>query len=78
MAVKCNLFLYAPKQLNQDFANICNWFGDNKLTIHFGDDKIKTILFASKRNIQIKQHSRVTYLGCIPDEIMSWEPRLIK
>ena len=61
MAVKCNLFLYAndtclvfqsknvqdiEKQLNEDFANICDWFVDNKLSIHFGEDKTKSILFA--------------------------------
>ena len=55
MAVKCNLFLYANnkrlvfqsnivkeigKQLNEYFANICDWFVDNKLSIHFGEDKI--------------------------------------
>ena len=92
MAVKCDLFLYADdtclvfqsknvkdieKQLNEDFANICDWFVDNKLSIHFREDKTKSILFASKRrikkpqkleiiynNIRIKQHSRLTYLGC--------------
>ena len=101
MAVKCDLFLYADdtclvfqsknvkdieKQLNEDFANICDWFVDNKLSIHFGEDKTKSILFASKRkikklqkleiiynNIRIKQHSRVTYLGCILEETMSGE-----
>ena len=36
------------KQLTEDFANICDWFVDNKLSIHFGEDKIKSILFASK------------------------------
>ena len=50
MAVKCNLFLYADNtcllfqsknvkdiemQLNEGFANICDWFVDNKLSIHF-------------------------------------------
>ena len=58
----------------------------NKLSIHFGEDKAKLILFASKfknknikkhstkyRNIQIKQHSRVKYLGCLMDETMSGE-----
>ena len=40
------------KQLNEDFANICDWFVDNKLSIHFGEDKIKSILFAFKRNIK--------------------------
>ena len=49
-----NLFLYArdrclvfqsknvkdiKKQLNEDFANICDWFVDNKLSIRFGEDK---------------------------------------
>ena len=52
-AVKYNLFLYADdsclvyqhkdineteKQLNVDFSNICDWFVDNKLSIHFGED----------------------------------------
>ena len=61
------------KQLNWDFKNICEWFVDNRLSIHFGEDKTKSILFASickikkvpklninHRNIQIKQHSKVT------------------
>ena len=101
MAVKYNMFLYAEdiclvfqsknvkdieKQLNKDFANICDWFVNRKLSIHFGEDKTKSILFASKRkikklqkleiiynNIRIKQHSRVTYLGCILEETMSRE-----
>ena len=100
-AVKCNLFLYAndtclifqhkdineiEKHLNKDFESICDWFVDNKLSIHFGDDKTKSILFASKfkikkvrklniknGNIQINQHSKVKYLGCILDETMSGE-----
>ena len=58
----------------------------NKLSIHFGEDKTKSILFASKfkrkniknfhikyRDIQIKQHFKVKYLGCLLDEIMSGE-----
>ena len=101
IAVKCNLFLYADytclvfqgknvkdieKQLNEDLAHICDWFVGNKLSIHFGEDKTKSILFASKskikklqkleiifNNIQIKQHSRVTYLGCILEETISGE-----
>ena len=67
MAVKCTLFLYADdtclvfqnkdvkdieKQLNEDFANICDWFIDNKLSIHLGEDKTKSILFASKRKVK--------------------------
>ena len=70
------------KQLNKDFENVYDWFVDNKLSMHFGDDKTKSILFASKRkiksawklnvkynDIKIKQHSQVTYLGCALDEI---------
>ena len=62
-AVKCDLFLYADdtclvcqhkdinkieNQLNEDFSNMCDWFVDNKLSMHFGEDEIKSILFASK------------------------------
>ena len=61
-AVKYGLFLYADdsylvcqhkdvneieKQLNVDFSNVCDWFVDNNLSIHFGEDKTKTV-FASK------------------------------
>ena len=37
------------KRLNEDFENLCDWFVDNKLSIHFGEDKTKSILFANKR-----------------------------
>ena len=55
-AVKSNLLLYADdsclmyqhkdiaiikKILNEDFQNISDWFVDNKLSIHFRDDKTK-------------------------------------
>ena len=33
-------------QLNRKFSNICDRFVDNKLSIHFGEDKTKSILFA--------------------------------
>ena len=66
-AVKSNVFLYTEdscfidhhrdvekieKQLNKDFWNVCDWFVDNKLRIHFGEDKTKSILFASKHKIK--------------------------
>ena len=98
-AVKYNLFLYADdtclvcqhkdineieKQLNKDFENICDWFVDNKLSIHFGNDITKSILFVTKfkikkvrklnikyGDIQVKQHSKVKYLVCMLDETMS-------
>ena len=79
------------KRLNEDFENLCNWFVDNKLSIHFGEDKIKSILFASKRrakntrqlnikykDINKKQHPEVTYLGCVLDQTMSGESMALK
>ena len=104
-AVKYNLFLYADdtclvcqhndineieKQLNKDFENICDGFANNKISIHFGDDKTKSILFATKSkikkvrklnikygDIQIRQHSKVKYLGCILDKTMSGETMVL-
>ena len=74
------------EQLNSDFTSLCEWFIDNKLSVHFSEEKTKSILFGTKRqlkdqrdlnlkygDIEIKQHSRVTYLGCILDNILSGE-----
>ena len=36
------------KVLNENFENICDRFVDNILSIHFGDYKTKSILFASQ------------------------------
>ena len=79
------------KHLNKGFENTCDWFLDNKLIIYFGEEKTKSILFASKRrsnnvrqlnikynHINIMQHSQVTYLGCVLDERMSCEPMTLK
>ena len=77
--------------LNNDFENICDWFVDNKLSINFGEDNTNSNLFASQskiktkkklnikyQDIEIKQHSQVTYLGCFMDETMSGEPMALK
>ena len=100
-AVTCDLLLYADDsylvfhgkyvdtvefQLNQDFITLCDWFVDNKLSIHFGEDKTKSIIFGSHRkmknlrdldirrgDIKIKQYTQVTYLGCILDSKLSGE-----
>ena len=74
------------EQLNLDFTSLFEWFIDNKLSVHFGEEKTKSILFGTKRqlkdqrdlnlkygDIEIKQHCRVTYLGCILDNILSGE-----
>ena len=67
MADKCNLFLYVDdtclvfqskkvkdieKQLNEDFANICNWFVDNKLI--FTSVRIKLSPYFSLLNVRSK------------------------
>ena len=65
-AVDCDLFLYADdsclvyqhkdvskieQNLNKNFSNICDWFVDNKLSIHFGEDNTKFILFGTKQKL---------------------------
>ena len=72
-------------------GNLCDWFVDNKLSIHSGEDKTKSFLFARKRkakgihqlnikykDINMKQNSEVTYLGCVLDETTSGEPMTLK
>ena len=59
-AVGCEMLLYADDtclvfqakdlgtisdRLNTEFNKLCDWFVDNKLSIHFGEDKTKSILF---------------------------------
>ena len=40
------------KVLNNDLENVCYWFVDNKLSIHVGEDKTKSILFASQHKVK--------------------------
>ena len=105
-AVNSDLLLYADdtcliytgkdintieEQLNTDFSSLCDWFVDNKLIVHFGEEKTKSILFGTKRqlknqrdldlrygDLKIKQHSKVTYLGCILDNDLSGESMATK
>ena len=98
-AVHSDLFLYADDsgltyqhknvhtiehQINKDFANLCEWFADNKWSIHFDEYKTKCILFEFKQKnagklnamyngFEIKQYLKVTYLGCLLDKKMSPE-----
>ena len=78
-------------QLNKDFNSLCEWFIDNKLSIHFGEEKTKSILFGTKQllhkgkslnirygDTEIKQHTKVTYLGCILDNDLSGESMVTK
>ena len=65
-AVHCDLFLYADdsclvyqyknvkeieRNLVKNFSNVCDWFVDNKLSIHFGEGKTKCILFGTKHRL---------------------------
>ena len=72
--------------LNTNFNSLCDWFVENKLSIHFGDDKTKTIVFGSKRRLKtldkldirrdetkISQCNKITYLECILDDNLSGE-----
>ena len=82
------------KELTKTFCNTRDWFVDNKLSIHFGEDKTKSILFSTKNkkkdigtleileikygNNNIKQYSKVIYLGCEIDENLSGEAMAFK
>ena len=64
-AVDCDLYLFADDaclvytgtdikaieyNLDKNFNSLCDWLVENKLSIHFGGDKTKSILFGTKRN----------------------------
>ena len=69
--------------LNKEFSSLCQWFIGNKLSIHFGEDKTKSVLFSKKRGLKeinislagcsIKKHETVEYLGCQLDSKSSGE-----
>ena len=40
------------EQLNTDFSSLCDWFIDNKPNVHFRDEKTKSILFGTKRQLK--------------------------
>ena len=77
-AVSSDLLLYADdsclifqhkhvteieKHLNNDFSNLCEWFLDNKLSIHFGEDKTNSILFGTKRKLRKVGKLNITNQG---------------
>ena len=78
-------------RLNTDFNSLCDWFVDNKLSIHFSEDKTKCIVFGTNRkiknlreldirrgDIKIKQHPQVVYLGCTLDRTLSGDAMATK
>ena len=79
------------KVLNKEFSSLCEWFIDNKLSMHFRDDKTKTIFFSrmksppklsiSNGDYSLKQHNTVEHLGCYLDSNLnrdSMARRLLK
>ena len=78
-------------KLNNDFNTLCDWFVDNKLSIHFGEEKTKSILFSPKNlrkraepivikrhDVTLKQFSTVEYLGCLLDDTLSGQEMALK
>ena len=63
-AVKCELLLYADDTClifqHNDIKKI-DWFVHNKLSIHFGEDKTKSILFSSKRKVKKASPLNIQY-----------------
>ena len=40
------------KQILRDFSCLCDWFVDNKLSLHFDQGKIKSILCGTKHKLR--------------------------
>ena len=49
------------KQLIRDFSGLCDWFVDNKLSIHFRQDKTKSILFGTKHKLRNGKSINIVY-----------------
>ena len=73
---------------NKELGNVCNWFIYSKLSVHFGEDKTKCILFIRDKNLpelnitrnnnSTKQCRIVEYLGCYLDTNLSGESIAMK
>ena len=48
-------------QLNKDFNSLCEWFIDNTLSIHFGEEKTKSILFGTKQLLHKGKSLNIRY-----------------
>ena len=75
-AVDCELFLYADDsclvyqhrdvkaidtKLNKNVSNVCDWFVDSKVSIHFGEDKTRCILFGTKKRLKQDDNLDIRY-----------------
>ena len=74
------------RNLSKNISDVCDWFVENNLSIHFGEDKTKYFLLNTKDRlnkvsnldtrydeIQLKQYHTVSFLGCLLDETLSGE-----
>ena len=105
-AVDCELFLYehdsclvhqhkgvkeTERNLNKNFPDVCDWFVDNKLSIHLGEKTKQNVYYLAKNRldkvssldieygeIHIKQYHTVIHLGCSLDETLSGESMALK
>ena len=48
-------------QMNLNFSSLCDWFIDNKLSIHLGEDKTKSIFSGTKFNIKRAEPLNIVY-----------------
>ena len=47
--------------LNKEFSSLCQWIIDNKLSVQFGEDKTKSILFSKTRGLR---EINISFVGC--------------
>ena len=72
------------KVLNKEYLSLCGWFIDNKLSIHIGNDKTKTISSSWKKippklsiscgDYSLQQCNTVEYIQCYIDSNLTGEP----
>ena len=74
------------KHLIRDFSTLVDWFVDNNLSLHFGEDETKSIFLSPKhrpksigqidisdKDVKINQYSKVTYFVCTLDNCLTGE-----
>ena len=89
--VKCDLFLYADDtcltfqhenvkgiedQLNLNFSSLCDWFIDNKLSIHLRFSKTKPNFFGTNLNVKWAEPLNIVYDNVKIKLYTSYLPRL--
>ena len=49
------------KQLLIDFLSLCDWFLENKLSVHFGQEKKKLLSFGTNYKVRIAKALNIVY-----------------